>query len=514
MRRVGTTFTLLLALAAVWAPSALAEKPRFFQGPDVDIIDGTQHVDTPPAIPQVGQTLWGNNGSPDCNPACDPAKDNRTDHDTLVNPGDGPSGQFYSWRRCNSGCVEVQSRSTTVNTYVVKAADAGSKLQLVVTLVNYDCAEERTTDRYRECRYAQTSETALTETVAQPIRVAIAPDTLADGVAGAPYSQSLAASGGTGPYAYVLDSGTLPPGVTLSTAGALTGTPTTGGTYTFTIRASGSGAQPGTRKYTVVVRLGLPVSVANGVTGVAYSLPLTAAGATGAVAYSVGSGTLPDGLAINGAQLVGTPTKQGSFTFTLHAVDSGNASGDRQYTLQVVFPTVTIAPAELPEAIRDQQYRVVLAASGGTAPYTFKLEEGDLPAGVTLAANGVINGRPAEDGVTTFEITVAVTDKYGAPATHDYKLEYYGPTIVLKPAKLKPLKLDTKFKQRLRADGGTKPYLFEVARGNLPTGVRLGPKGVLQGKPEQVGKFRVTVLVTDGKGATETFLVKLVVVAA
>jgi hypothetical protein len=512
MKRIALTFSLLLTLAAAAAPSALAEKPRFFKGPDIDIIDGTQHVDTPPAIPQVGQTLWGNNGSPDCNPACDPALDNRTDHDTLINPADGPSGQFYSWRRCNdNGCFEVQSRSTTVNTYVVKAEDAGSKLQLVVTLVNYDCAEERTTDHYRECRYAQTSETALSETVAQPIRVAITPDTLAEGVAGTPYSQTLAASGGTGPYAYALDSGTLPPGVTLSTAGALAGTPTTGGKYTFTVRATGSGAQPGTRTYTVVVRLGLPTSLPNGVTGVAYTQPLAATGATGAVAFSIGSGALPDGLAINGSQLVGTPTKQGSFTFTVHAADAGNASGDRQYTVQVVFPAVTIEPAELPEAIRDQAYRVVLTASGGTAPYTFKLDEGELPEGVTLAPNGLITGRPSEDGVTSFELTVSVTDRYGAPATHDYELEYYGPTIVLKPAKLKPLKLGTKFKLRLRATGGTKPYLFEVDRGKLPEGVRLGPKGVLQGKPAVTGTFRVTVLVTDGKGATQTFLLKLVV---
>jgi hypothetical protein len=508
-----------LASLLIAAPNALAEQPRFLKSPDVDIlINGKDHVDTPPSIPFVGDTLWGNNGSPDCNPPCDPNDPSQIPQPfQVLLPGNGepPPGQFYSWRRCNdTGCFDVQGKSATANTYVIQAADAGSKLQLVVWLTNYDCGEvvrEGPDKGRQECRYSTTKATALTETVAQAVTVAITPAALAEGVAGTPYSQKLASSGGTGPYAYSLASGTLPPGVTLSSAGALGGTPTTAGSYTFTVRSTASGASPGTRTYTVVVHLGLPATLGNGTTGVSYTQALSAAGATGAIAYSVGAGALPDGLSISGTQIVGTPTKQGAFTFTVHAADAAGGSGDQQYTVQIAYPTVAIGPDALPEVIRDQRYLASFSATGGTGPYRFFLADGELPARFHLLADGTLTGRPIEDGTSVFRITIGVTDKYGAPATKEYELAYYGPTITLRPAKVKPLKLDTKVRVRFRAAGGTKPYTFEIARGLLPDGLGLGERGLLLGTPTEIGTFRVTVRVTDGKGATETFLTMLVV---
>lgn len=519
MTRLWIALAGALASLLIVAPSAFAEQPRFVKDPDVDIlVNGKDHVDTPPAIPFVGDTLWGNNGSPDCNPVCNPNDPSQipTPNQTIL-PGNGepPPGQFYSWRRCNdAGCSEVQGKSATANTYVVQAADAGSKIQLVVWLTNYDCGEvvrEGPDKGHQECRYSTTKATALTETVAQAVTVAITPAQLAEGVAGKPYTQTLTSSGGTGPYAYSLASGTLPPGVTLSNSGALSGTPTTAGSYTFTVRSTASGASPGTRTYTVVVHLGLPTTLGNGTTGVAYTQALSATGATGTVAYSMGAGALPDGLSISGAQIVGTPTKQGAFTFTVHAVDAGGGSGDQQYTVQIAYPTVAIAPEELPEVIRDQRYLASFTATGGSGPYKFFLADGELPARFHLLADGTLTGRPIEDGTSVFRITIGVTDKYGAPATKEYELAYYGPTITLRPAKVKPMKLDAQVRVRLTARGGTKPYTFEVARGRLPDGLRLGERGLLIGAPEEVGTFRVTVRVTDGKTATETFLLTLVV---
>lgn len=66
---------------------------------------------------------------------------------------------------------------------------------------------------------------------------------LPGGVAGAAYSQSLSATGGTPPYAYLLGSGSLPPGVSLSGAGLLSGTPTAAGTYSFTVQVTDAAAQ-------------------------------------------------------------------------------------------------------------------------------------------------------------------------------------------------------------------------------------------------------------------------------
>ena len=499
---------------------ALAEQPVFIVGPDIDILDGQTHIDTPPATPHVGDVLWGNNGSPYCSPACnpnDPSQQPQPFQILLPGNGEPPSGQFFSWRRCSgNGCTEVQGKSSTVNTYVVKPEDAGYQLQFVVTLTTYDCGEVRRDNGTQECRWASTNATATTENVAQPAAVAVTPATLADGDAGKPYDQTLSASGGTGPYAFSVVSGALPPGVSLAAGGKLSGTPTTAGTYTFKVQATGSGASPGTRDYTIVVHLGLPTSVGNGVTGVAYTQALDAAGANGAVAYSLGAGTLPDGLSISGAQIVGTPAKQGSFTFTLHAVDAAGAFADQQYTVLVTYPTVTLAPEQLPEVVRHVRYNVQLSASGGTAPYSFAIQDGVLPKGLRLTADGAITGRGLVDGTTTIDLTIGVTDKYGATATKQYTLSYYGPVITLtqRSQALKPLTLGKKVGLRLRATGGTVPYAWDVFRGALPKGLHLRANGTISGTPKALGTFRATLRVTDKRGAVQSFFLRFVVVPA
>ena len=92
--------------------------------------------------------------------------------------------------------------------------------------------------------------------------ITIAPATLPAGTVGAAYNQTLTASGGTAPYTYAITMGTLPPGLSLgSTTGVISGTPTTGGTYTFTITATDSAACTGTITYTMDFSYGWNMSV-------------------------------------------------------------------------------------------------------------------------------------------------------------------------------------------------------------------------------------------------------------
>lgn len=62
--------------------------------------------------------------------------------------------------------------------------------------------------------------------------------TLPNGTVGAAYSQTLTASGGAAPYTFTVTGGALPPGLTLAASGLLSGTPTTAGTFTFTVRGT------------------------------------------------------------------------------------------------------------------------------------------------------------------------------------------------------------------------------------------------------------------------------------
>ncbi|HTM30536.1 MAG TPA: putative Ig domain-containing protein, partial [Vicinamibacterales bacterium] len=83
--------------------------------------------------------------------------------------------------------------------------------------------------------------------------ITITPATLPNTTAFAAYNQTLTASGGTGPYAFAVTSGSLPAGLTLSSSGALTGSATAPGVFTFTVTATAAGGCTGAQAYTVTV---------------------------------------------------------------------------------------------------------------------------------------------------------------------------------------------------------------------------------------------------------------------
>ncbi|MFZ4505812.1 MAG: Ig domain-containing protein, partial [Microbacteriaceae bacterium] len=135
------------------------------------------------------------------------------------------------------------------------------------------------------------------------------------------YSDSVAATGG-GAVSYALQSGALPNGLTLNTAtGAITGVPTTNGTYSFSIRASSVSGSTTTTDDTpsLTITVGVPPSVGaiDSSSTIAFGTPatMTVADAIGypSPTYAVSSGSLPSGLTLNSAtgSISGTPNGSG-----------------------------------------------------------------------------------------------------------------------------------------------------------------------------------------------------------
>ncbi|UFS69545.1 Ig domain-containing protein [Geomonas sp. RF6] len=96
--------------------------------------------------------------------------------------------------------------------------------------------------------------------------VSISTKSLAAGTVGTPYSQSLVATGGTSPYTWTVSSGDIPAGLSLSTAGVISGTPTTAGTSTFTVQLSDSTTPPLTATQELTIVMALPGALAAGQT--------------------------------------------------------------------------------------------------------------------------------------------------------------------------------------------------------------------------------------------------------
>ena len=244
----------------------------------------------------------------------------------------------------------------------------------------------------------------------------------------APYSQSIAASGGVGPYSYAL-TGSLPAGVTLNAAtGTVSGTPTASGSFAFTVTATDTGSTGVGAPFTVTGNYSLtvaaptivvtPTALPAAIAGQAYTATLSASGAVAPYSYTLTGGALPTGvtLAANG-QLSGTPTVSGSFAFAVQVRDANGQIGAANLTLGVGVPTLTITPATLPAAVQGIAYSQTLTASGGIAPYSFAISTGTLPAGLTLnTTTGVISGTPTASGTANFAIS-ATDSTGGTPAT-------------------------------------------------------------------------------------------------
>ncbi len=351
---------------------------------------------------------------------------------------------------------------------------------------------------------------AYSLTVGIPV-ITISPTSLPDATLAAAYSQTITASGGTSAYTYAVTAGSLPSGLTLSSAGVISGTPTATGTFNATITATdsstGVGPFTGSRGYTLTVNDTPPVAndgsatVASGSANNTLTLNIT--GGTPST-LSIASGPSHGSLSVFSTTSVSyTPDAgyAGTDTFTYTVDNNAGTSSLATFTITVSPPTVTLSPASgaLPGASIASAYSQPLAASGGTGPYTYTVTAGALPAGLVLSSGGAISGTPTAGG--TFNFTVTATDSStgtGPFATSQaYSLIVAPPTIAVSPSALPGSTVATAYSEAITASGGTGPYTYAISAGALPSGITLSSTGVVSGTPTADGTFNFTIVATD-----------------
>lgn len=341
---------------------------------------------------------------------------------------------------------------------------------------------------------------------ASPLSIMTA--TLPNGALGTYYSVSLVASGGGSTYySWSLYSGSLPPGLSLSSGGIISGTPTAAGTANFTVRVTDGLSASATRALALTVSgaaLTITTSaLSNATVGVPYSASLAASGGTPPYSWSLSSGNLPAGLSLSSSGTIsGTPTTAGAVTFTVRVTDTASASTTRGLTLTVSAAALTITTSSLSNATLGAPYSTSLAATGGTPPYTWSLYSGSLPSGLALSSNGTISGTPTAIGTSSF--TVQVTDSASAANTKGLTLTVSSSTLSITTTSLSNATVSTSYSASLTANGGTAPYSWSLDSGALPSGLSLSSGGTISGTPTATGTSNFTVRVTDSLSATNT----------
>ena len=270
-----------------------------------------------------------------------------------------------------------------------------------------------TVDAHNNYYYVKYYNSPLPPIVANCVAV-----TATQGVALSPVQ--LSASGGNGgPYTFTATG--LPAGVTLSTSGVLSGTPTVSGTFNYTVTVTDSDGNSATSGPCAIV-VSPPAIVANCVAVTAVKnvaltpVQLTASGGNGGP-YTFTATGLPAGVTLStSGVLSGTPTVSGTFNYTVTVTDSdGNSTTSSPCAIVVSPPPQIVANCVAVTAVQGVALTPVqLTASGGNGgPYTFTAT--GLPAGVTLSTSGVLSGTPTVSG--TFNYTVTVTDSDGNSTT-------------------------------------------------------------------------------------------------
>jgi Putative Ig domain len=349
---------------------------------------------------------------------------------------------------------------------------------------------------------------------AQPDLIFVCPQ----GTVEAPYSIQLKGGGGCAPLSFTNPVGALPPGLSLSSSGLLSGTPTTAGESRFWLYLYSAcpADDPAQREFSITIIPRVLVtteSAPSGTLGVPYSLGLTAAMKSGpnstapassALTWTVVAGTLPSGVTLdaNSGALSGTPTAEGAFLFTAKAALVDGRSDTKSLEIVVRKPLAIAATSPMATAPLPTLWEVgvpfssKLTPSGGSGTYTFALAAGSLPTGMTLAADGSVVGTPRTAGV--YRATLRLSDTEGRTA--DYAANFgVAARLAVSTLALRAGKVGRLYRARIASAGGVLPRKWKIAKGPLPKGIRFDPKlGILSGTPTQAGRYRVTFQVTDG----------------
>ncbi len=341
--------------------------------------------------------------------------------------------------------------------------------------------------------------------------ISVTSEALPNAQVGASYSTFLRQTGGTSPTWFV-SAGSLPPGLSLSSGGEIFGSPTSAGTYSFSVTAEQTGYTPGTGSFSLTVSESTggaitlsPTSLPEARVGVPFMAQIAASGGTPPYGYQVISGAPPwlitTGAGMDAGKMTGTPDAVGSYSMMVFVVDSQNVSAMATVSLNVVESGPLTVATTLPAGVTNKPYSGRLV-SGGIPPYSVQVTSGALPAGLAIdAATGQLSGLPTAQGNFTFE--VAVGDSMGASATGSLTIGVTQEMVLYISSTELVVYTNADAMTPLVAMGGVPPYNWSMIGGELPPGLSFdAAEARIVGRPSEIGAKTATFVVSDAEGTS------------
>jgi hypothetical protein len=320
---------------------------------------------------------------------------------------------------------------------------------------------------------------------------------------------------------WTVASGSLPPGLTLSSSGVLGGfvgngsqAPTTAGTYSFTIQVTCDCSGPGQADFSMTIFPPLTTTtqavLPQGTVGFPYQFTFTAQGGNQAqLGWSIDSGGsrrgvalarsgeleaapravalascssgfgAPPGLCLDSSGLFsGTPTTAGTYNFFVAVFDS-DIGNFRIFAARMIVgsaplsgPLTVSSPVNLGTIVLGNAIGGGVTANGGSPPYTFTLT--GVPAGM-VAGGSDVSGTPTVPG--NYSVGVTVKDSLGATVTSGINFSVFGIATTALP----PGVTSSPYSYFVTAAGGAGGYTFTAT--GLPPKFSFGGNGWLNGTP-------------------------------
>jgi hypothetical protein len=270
-------------------------------------------------------------------------------------------------------------------------------------------------------------------------KLTLGPESAVTATTGTPYSLQMTASIADATM-FSMSAGALPPGLALNpSSGLISGTPTTAGTYSFTVYAKvNADTRSDAKALQIVVRDPLTVSAGDlfvsqravGEVSVPFGATIVATGGFGTYTWSVTTGDVPPGLELDDGAISGTPTSAGSYAFIATVTDQEGRTAS--YTARIVvaeklsISTLLLRPGKV-----GKLYSAKLKTFGGVKPASWRLFRGPLPKGIRFDRFlGTLSGTPKKEG--RYRVTFQATDALGVVSKRTLSI-VVAPSLKLRP---------------------------------------------------------------------------------